>query len=160
MKKLLIFLALVSMLFAAGGHAPESLAVDGVYETQRVKTWTYSSLDTLAGDDSVKIYNNVGFDLGWEYILSCSALSGDSAATTVLQVIVGEYDNLDSLIKQNILDTIAAAGSKVVIPHGRKYFGSHYDIWLKSLNATSEAVIEGLWLYKRRPMINNVNVGQ
>jgi hypothetical protein len=153
MKKLLLILVLVSYLFAAGGSAPSRTAVEGMYEQEEVKAWTYSSLDTLDGADSISLFNGVGFDAGWQYILGNDALSGDSAANTVLTIIVVEKSNLDCTITHNIIDTLAAAGSKILLPISTTLFGTTFDVWAKSGNANDETVIRGLWLWKRRPFV-------
>ena len=158
MKNLKTFLGILLVAVIAYSAAPTRVAVDAGYVVERrdgsggiCSTYTYGGLDTLDGADSVQIINNGSAASGWEYILIADALSGDSAANTVLQVIVDERDERDSLMSHTIVDTIAAAGDKVLLPFGQTLFGDEYDIWLKSVNADDETVVQGLWIVRRRP---------
>lgn len=160
---LLFVMILFSVGFSAGGAAPAKELNDRiwVFDVDTNYTATVDSLpdiDTLDGEDSVRIYtskarSNGGFKEGYQYIIACAALSGDSAANTVLQVILESRDKYDSLITRSVVDTIAAAGGYVKLPINETIFGNQkmYRIYLKSLNANDETVIKTLLIGRRRP---------
>ena len=156
MKKLflLFVLLIVSVSFAAGGAAPTRIGVDGGYEVEIDSQYVYGGLDTLDGEDSIQILDafnpTKGNRYGFEYILATSALSGDSAANAIVQVIVSSKDANDSLIQHTIVDTIVAAGNFIKFPFAQTMIAHYYDVWIKSLNANDEVLIQGMSLYRRR----------
>ncbi len=155
MKKLLVILLLLAFGVYASTNAPTRRGVDGDYQYEMARIWTPSSgdsiiLDTLDGADSVRLMDNFGPRGGWEYVLQSGYLSGDSAANTIVQVVVKSYTNVDSLLASDVVDTIAASNRLVVIPFGQTLFGQRFDVWLKSLNASDETVFENMIMWRRR----------
>jgi len=164
MKTFLYVLLFISICFAAGGHAPSRTAVDGMYELVEIDSTEYSgkikfgdatgTLDTLDGADSVRACEKISFPAGWEYILKCDSLSGDSAsADSIVQVLLSSYSGADSLLSHGILDTIPLGGCSIALPIGKTNLGigSKFDIWIKSVGTSCEILIKHLRMYKRRP---------
>jgi len=159
MKKLflLFVVAIVSISFAAGGTTPTKVVVDAGYEVEIDTLYLVAGLitDSLSGADSLKIRNDFrptkGNAYGWEHILACRGLDGDSAANAIVQVYVDVFDSKDSLISHSLIDTIPAAGGYILFPFGHNIIGTKYDIFLKSLNANDHVYPTGLSWYKRRP---------
>lgn len=157
MKKLFVLLSILSFAFMAygAGTAPTRVVVDSRYEVDVDSTWGYGTLDTLSGADTLKIADNYTPEMGYEYILANSSLSGDSASNAVVAIWVAAYDALDSLIAVDTvdtLDTVAVDGGYYTLPFGNTIVGHHYDIYLSSINANDEVKVQGLWLYRRRPL--------
>jgi len=168
MKKLfLLIFALVSLSFAAGGNY---LSADSAsfsvrwYEMSHIDSSQYkgilfgsltSGLDTLDGADSVQILRKFvpKTNLFSDYILKVNALSGDSAANTVATLILDALDKNDSVMSTTTIDTLAAAGTTILIPFTTSAggIGTKFNAYIKSGNASDETVIQKLWLYTRRP---------
>ena len=164
MKYLLLVLIFVSLCFATS-EAPSNSLEDANYQYMLVDSahhdkeilWIYSlsGLDTLTGDDSVKIFNRFGPETGqgWEYILTNNALSGDSAAVSKLELILQAVDENDTIISHTNVDTLTYTGGSIKIPFGDKhgYFGQYYNAWLRVPGSSGEILVRGLWLWQRRP---------
>ena len=172
MKKVLLsVLFLAAYIFAAGGAKPTATVVDAVWGQEVVKEWSIGgyavndtdgnyiggsdagidSLDTLDGADSLLLYSD--FSKNAQYILTVGALSGDSSANAVCEVILRAYTSKDSLLFRSVVDTLAAAGTQgILIPHKRTVFGAKYELWVNSKNANDEVKIKWAALINRWPI--------
>ena len=144
MKKLFLILVCAVATFAV---TASRIAVDATYASDLQERVT--SIDTLDGADSVTIYNDVSLEPGYQFMISTPALSGDSAANTVLELIVRAFDKDGNLTGRVIADTIAAAGELSLLPIRETIVGNYYDILLKSVNANDETVVSRVHLWRR-----------
>lgn len=162
MKKLLFILILTSFCLASTNFASR-VTVDGAYEivafnsksvpNKQLFGDTTAGLDTLDGADSVKIFNDFTPVFPWEYILTNSAISGDSATNGLLTLVISAIDKNDSTISHVICDTLTNTGCSILIPFRRTYgyiAAVKYDMWLKAPDANDEIDIKRLYFNMRR----------
>jgi len=144
---------LFALGYSAGGNAPTAQIVDAIWTLDVDTAYTVGDLDTLDGDDSIRIYPKGGkFKKGYQYIMAFGALSGAQAATAVLQVKLRSYDAYDSLLTALIVDTVVAAGGYIKLPINETIFGhlNKYRIHLQSLTGSDEVVFNNVVIYRRR----------
>lgn len=110
---------------------------------------------TLTTSNTKTIVNNTKIDGGWNYVLVHDTLTGSSAASAVIEVVLAALDENGKTLYTKIVDSILGSaeqyGGQCEIPYYKEVCGPNFKLYLQG-DTGAETIINRIYLMKWRPM--------
>lgn len=121
-------------------------------------TLTTSNSKTIWNGTVNKDGNKRGLEPGWEYVLVHDTITGSSAASGVIEIVIQTLDDQGYALQNVIVDSINGAteqyGGAHLLPFWSKTVGSRYKVKLQG-DTGAENIFNRVYIYKRRPVTWN-----
>lgn len=118
-------------------------------------TLTTSNTKEIWSGTVKKDGNRRGLDPGWEYVLVHDTITGTSAATGVIEIVIQTLDDKGYALQNIIVDSITGAveqyGGAHVLPFFSEAIGSRYKVKLQG-DTGAENIFNRAYIYRRRPV--------
>ena len=156
-KMFFVISILLMVAFAFANTAPSHSVTDGYYVTVRDTTIrSTAAWDTLGATDSLTVLTDYNPDIGWEYILALSPLTGTGADSLVAYIRVDANDENGNVTQYySCPDSVLInTGTNTRLPFGSAVFGMKYDVKLLTTTGSgTQVIVNRAHLWKRRANI-------
>jgi hypothetical protein len=112
---------------------------------------------TLTTSNTKTIVSGTKLDAGWRYVLSHDTLTGSSAATAVVEIVVACLDKDGNTMETKIVDSIVGSSEQYGGSHDIPFFtempGTGKFKLILQGDTGAETIFNRLYLYKYRPVV-------